>query len=190
MNLDEPFASCCVERLMRRQAERMTYYRRAHDTAGYSSDLPGARALVIRFLADLRDRPIGHDILDAQELPASRAEMIEAFRLLIASEPRFRIREQLKLVGALLAQYQEGVGPRLQVQAAPPSDAPEPPLPDMLAVQRIERALSAVEPDRLRILRLFDRASEQARTAPRQPKSTEAWRHREQSPDHDAWMAR
>jgi hypothetical protein len=173
------------------RAQRMIYYSRAqHPSAGAPSDLSEARALVIRFLADLRDHPIGHDILDANELPAPRSVMIEAFRLLIAHEPRFRTRDQLKLVGSVLSQYQDGVGARLKVQAAPPSEtAPSPP-PDIIAVRRIERALSAVEPDRLELLRLFDRASEQAKTAPPRHGSHEGWRRRGHVPDADASMAR
>lgn len=169
----------------------MTYYSRAqHDTERSSRDLADARTLVIRFLADLRDDPIGHDILDARELPAPRPMMVEAFERLIENEPRFRIRDQLKLVGVLLSQFQDGVGPRLQVQAASiPFEAPEPPEPDIMAIRRIERALAAVEPDRVMFVRLFDLASERARSKMRRTTSARSWQTGGRSGDR-AGMAR
>lgn len=169
----------------------MNTYGRPRDTSGSSSDLAEARALVIRFLADLRDHPIGHDILDASELPAPRTAMIEAFCLLIGNEPRFRIRDQLKLVGLVLSQFQDGVGPRLQVQAAPaPAEEPQPAPADIPAVRRMERALAAVEPDRIKLINMFDRAAEQAKSASAGMSQAQAWRSQAQSAHREEWMTR
>ncbi|WP_137154490.1 hypothetical protein [Rhizobium sp. FKL33] len=188
---NEPFASSGVDAERKQLAKRMAYFGDAHNAAGSSSGLDQARALVIRFLADLRDQPIGHDVLDAAELPATRPAMIEAFRLLIANEPRFRIRDQLKLVGLLLAQYQDGVGARLQVKAAPcPTEPPGSDPPDNPTIRLIERTLSAVEPDRLALARLFDRAAIQARSGPVGAGTAQPWRHREHVSEKSEWMAR
>lgn len=146
---------------------------------------------MIRFLGALRNDPIGHDILDVDELPAPRQEMIDAFRLLIEREPRSRIRDQLKLVGTLLAQYQDDVGPRLRVQAAPaPSDAPEHRQPDTPAIKLIERALCAVEPDRQKLQRLFKQAADHAQFAGVHAETSSSWRHHGTASTNSEWMAR
>jgi hypothetical protein len=168
----------------------MTYFGDIHGAKRSSSKLAEARTLVVRFLADLRDHPIGHDILDSGELPTTRHQMVDAFQRLIASEPRARIRDQLKLVGMLLAQFQDGVGARLQVRAAPgPIGEPENIQPDSFAVERIERALSAVEPDRVSLAKLFDRAAELAKSAPPQADMAGAARSRDHARGNDGWMA-
>lgn len=191
MTDSELFAQSGVDRLMTRQAERMTYFGDMHGAKRSSSELAEARTLVVRFLADLRDRPIGHDILDAAELPATRREMIEAFQRLIAHEPRARIRDQLKLVGLLLSQYQDGVGSRLRVQAISVAmEEPDYIQPDSSAVERMERALSAVEPDRAWLAELFDRAAEQAKSSAPQAHMAEAMRNRGHGRGNDGWMAR
>ncbi|MDH6267785.1 hypothetical protein M2360_003185 [Rhizobium sp. SG_E_25_P2] len=170
----------------------MNHFNGQHEAAGCQDDLAGARTLVIRFLADLRDRPIGSDILDANELPASRSVMIEAFRMLVENEPRRRIRDQLIMVGLLLSQYQQGVGDRLKVQAAPApglskQEAEPPHIP---AVRRIERALSAVDPDRLRLMRLFEQASMRAMSKPVQKRAAQARQSDDPGSGKGGWMAR
>ncbi|MGA1803937.1 hypothetical protein [Rhizobium sp. HT1-10] len=62
---------------------------------------------VREFLVYLKANPITDTvILDGDELPLSKATIVNAFRLLIAYETRMEQRAQLQKVGLLLAQFQ------------------------------------------------------------------------------------
>ncbi len=60
----------------------------------------------------------GQDIVDEAELPYPRETIVSAFRLAIATEPRRDIRQELLIIGCVLAQYQQDVGARISITPA------------------------------------------------------------------------
>lgn len=74
-----------------------------------------AHELVGLFLEFLRCEELGSDILDVRALPAGKSSLKNAFRLVIATEPREENRRQLMEAGCKLAQFQEHVGRRIRI---------------------------------------------------------------------------
>lgn len=72
-----------------------------------SATLMHAGYIVRQFLVYLKENPIEDvTIIDIDRLPVAKSSLINAFRLLIASEERLQQRAQLQKVGLLLAQFQ------------------------------------------------------------------------------------
>lgn len=121
-----------------------------------------AKSIVDDFVEYLANQPIGMDVVDASELPHSRKMLVNAFRLLIATELRPKIRERLRTVGATLAQFQDDIGQRMCLRPAEdgggvPSDAE---LERLIKEHRhqlakFDRAFKAVDPERNRLDALF-----------------------------------
>ncbi|EYR78158.1 hypothetical protein [Shinella sp. DD12] len=59
--------------------------------------------------------PPGQDIIDVAVLPFAKSTIVSAFRLVIATEPRAKLRGNLAIEGSLLAQYQRDVGARILI---------------------------------------------------------------------------
>lgn len=74
-----------------------------------------AHELVGLFLEFLRCEDLGSDILDVRALPAGKSSLKNAFRLVIATEPREESRRRLMDAGCKLAQFQEHVGSRIRI---------------------------------------------------------------------------
>lgn len=71
-----------------------------------------AKDTVGRFLIYIRDRPLGAEIRNSDELPSTKRDLIDAFRLLIAHEMRAEQSGQLQKVGLYLAQFRDHKFPR------------------------------------------------------------------------------
>ncbi len=118
--------------------------------------LAKAHDIVETFLTFLRLERPKSDILDAGCLPASKASIISAFRLVVATEPRDEVRETLLSAGHVLAQFQDGIGPRIsvtpacvmQAEAAHPAGA-----------KQLDDVLRQVEEDTRRLRHLLGKAS-------------------------------
>lgn len=127
----------------------------AHGAMSDAQVLEAAGDLVDAFLSLMRDLYPGHDILDADLLPSSKALIENGVRLAIVTEPRAEIRRQLVAAGKVLAQFQEGVGSRIVLttaQAAPKMRG------GVLPSQHIDRFLAAMEADCQRLSDLFEAA--------------------------------
>lgn len=84
--------------------------------------LDKAEALVEKFLVFLRANAIGRDAFDTNALPVAKTTLINAFRLVIATEPRQNYRAQLLKAGMTLAHFQDDVGPRMSLLPVSSSD--------------------------------------------------------------------
>jgi len=83
--------------------------------------LAEAHELVEAFLEFTRTEHINNDILDIRVLPASRASLENAFRLVIATDPRRQVRRRLISSGLMLARFQADIGIRMSITPAPNS---------------------------------------------------------------------
>jgi len=84
-----------------------------------SEILAEAHELVEVFLEFVRTEQINNDILDIRMLPVSKASIENAFRLVIATEPRTHTRRRLATAGLMLARFQANVGIRMSITPAP-----------------------------------------------------------------------
>ncbi|MCR6502873.1 hypothetical protein MUO32_28000 [Shinella sp. CPCC 101442] len=118
--------------------------------------LAKAHDLVETFLTFVRLERPRNDILDARCLPASKPSLINAFRLVIATEPRGDVREALSSAGHVLAQFQDRVGTRISV--APACVANVDPT-HTTAANLLEEVLRQVDEDTRRLRDLLGKAS-------------------------------
>jgi hypothetical protein len=130
--------------------------------------LQAAHHLVEVFLLFLREHEMGSDLLDTQELPASKKALVNAFRVVIATESRPGARALLVKAGMTLAQFQDDIGPRMSVT---PVDAnnhrndrhwtPEPG-----QIRRFDRALTRLGEERTQLSQVFQQAIRMAEKKP------------------------
>ena len=137
----------------------------------YQSDaqvLHAAHHLVEVYLVYLREHETGSDVFDAQELPASKDALINAFRVVIATESRPGVRTLLMKAGMTLAQFQENIGPRMSVKPAPMRsdlhDGQQQVDPSQL--RKFDHALHRLGEERARLVQVFQHASQIAEKKP------------------------
>lgn len=124
--------------------------------------LDQAEFLVDDFLAFIRREEIWNDILDVDTLPASKTTLVNAFRLVIATELRQDYRRQLAKAGLMLARFHRDVGPRISLVPVRPDDASPCAAPDMSVeeqqayLDRFDRAYSLMDSDMKRLGGLFE----------------------------------
>jgi hypothetical protein len=123
--------------------------------------LRNAQFLVDRFLVYLRNENVDHDILDTDELPAEKEALVNAFRLLIATESREDVRDKLLKVGLRLACFQPYIGERMSLQPVPADSmrSAEQVKRDMERhrdeIARFDRAFEAAASERQQLYRMF-----------------------------------
>jgi hypothetical protein len=153
----------------------MPYYHSTRSQGGdngrFQSDaqvLHAANHLVEVYLVYLREHETGSDVFDTQELPASKEALVNAFRVVIATESRPGVRALLMKAGMTLAQFQDNIGPRMSVKPAPAmSDRhhqqrdPEPG-----QIHKFDRALHRLGEERARLVQVFRHASQIAEKKP------------------------
>jgi len=126
--------------------------------------LDKAEVLVEKFLMFLRANAVGRDVFDTNALPASKTTLINAFRLVIATEPRWTYREQLLKAGMTLAHFQEDVGPRMSLlpsdQNSVVSDRELEELMDAHRdyIRKFDAAFAKMEFDKLTLMTAFKRS--------------------------------
>ncbi|HTO32796.1 MAG TPA: hypothetical protein VL202_16685 [Pararhizobium sp.] len=124
--------------------------------------LDQAEVLVDEFLAFIRREEIWNDILDVNILPASKSTLVNAFRLVIATESRPDYRRQLAKAGLMLARFHRDVGPRMSLIPIRPDDASPHADPEMNAreqqayLDRFDAAYSLIGPDLTQLGSLFE----------------------------------
>lgn len=139
--------------------------------------LQAAHHLVDIFLIHLREHEMGGDLFDTEELPADKEALINAFRVVIATESRAGVRSLLVKAGMRLAQFQDNVGPRISVRPAVRSFGPD---KDQTQADttgsrrsaahdlyRFDKALKRLGKDQNRLVQIFRNASEIAERKPR-----------------------
>ncbi len=153
----------------------MPYSHTAYGAKGYDGDyesdaqvLHAAHHLVDVYLIYLREHDTGSDLFDTRELPVSKEALLNAFRVVIATESRPGVRALLIKAGMTLAQFQENVGPRMSVQPAQLRtelhDGRHRPEPGQ--IRRFDRALTRLGEERSRLVQIFQHAAEIAEKKP------------------------
>jgi hypothetical protein len=162
---------------------------RANSSKQTDADTLGeARDLVDQFLLYLKHADLGLDVIDIDDLPFRKPLLINAVRLMIATEPSETIRQQLRKVGLALASFQEDIGQRMSMR--PVSSNSQLSDEDMQGLMmthrdqilRFDRAFAAMASERLQLDDLFQfsmrmaerRASNAAATAQRRTADTSA----------------
>ncbi len=124
--------------------------------------LDQAELLVDDFLAFMRREEIWNDILDVNTLPTSKTTLVNAFRLVIATELRPDYRRQLARAGLMLARFHRDIGPRMSLIPVCPNDTPWHTTPDMTVeeqqayLDRFDSAYALVTSDLKRLGGLFE----------------------------------
>jgi hypothetical protein len=124
-----------------------------------------AHELVQAFLKCIRQHTPGNDLLDVKTLPARKASIENAFRLVIATEESERVRRRLSAAGMVLANFQDGIGPRVALVPASASAPASSEDQDRLHLiqQKLDRVFAKVDADVSRLRGLFDRSNELAK---------------------------
>ena len=126
--------------------------------------LAKAEMLVEKFLLFLRGNAIGRDVFDTNALPLPKKTLINAFRLVIATEPRATYRQQLLKAGMTLAHFQEDVGPPMSLQpSASDSVVSDKELEELMESHRdyilkFDTTFAKVEFDKLALMTTFKRS--------------------------------
>lgn len=133
--------------------------------------LQAAHRLVEIYLMHLRQNQTGSDVHDTRELPASKDALVNAFRIVIATEARPNVRSLLLRAGLTLAQFQDDVGMPLTIRPAAkpaheqdadqratarPSDSAS--SCDTGKIRQFDRALLRLSEDRTRLGDVFQEA--------------------------------
>ncbi|WP_438750233.1 hypothetical protein [Pararhizobium sp. O133] len=130
--------------------------------------LDQAEVLVDEFLAFIRREEIWNDILDVNTLPVSKSTLVNAFRLVIATESRPAYRRQLAKAGLMLARFHRDVGPRMSLIPVRPDETschakPEMNVKEQQAyLDRFDAAYSLVGPDLKRLGGMFEASMQMA----------------------------
>jgi hypothetical protein len=145
-------------------------HRNIHETDAQL--LQAAHHLVDLFLIHMREHDMGTDLFDTEELPASKEALINAFRVVIATESRTGVRALLVKAGMTLAQFQDNIGARMSVKPITGSfgsNARSDRLrkPAASDLRRFDHALMRLGEDRTRLVQVFQQATEIAEDKPR-----------------------
>lgn len=123
--------------------------------------LSEARDLVDQFLLYLKDADLGLDVVDIDDLPFRKPLLINAIRLLIATDASPLTRQQLRKVGLTLACFQEDIGQRMSMRpVSGESHLTDADVAEMMAehrhhLQRFDHAFSLMTSERQRLDDLF-----------------------------------
>lgn len=135
---------------------------RANTDRQTDADVLGeARDLVDQFLLYLKDADLSLDVVDIDDLPFRKPLLINAVRLLIATEPSQTTRQQLRKVGLALASFQEDIGQRMSMRPLPSASRMSD--EEMQAamtkhrhqIMRFDHAFATMAAERLRLDELF-----------------------------------
>lgn len=126
--------------------------------------LDRAEALVEKFLIFLRSNAVGRDVFDTNALPVAKTTLINAFLLVIATEPRRNYREQLLRAGMTLAHFQDDVGPPMSLMPSTADDVvSDVELEELMESHRdyilkFDLTFAKVEFDKLTLMETFQRS--------------------------------
>jgi hypothetical protein len=130
--------------------------------------LHAAHNLVEVFLLFLREHEMGNDLLDTQELPASKKALVNAFRVVIATESRPGARALLVKAGLTLAQFQDGIGARMSVTPVTAGNSQNDRhwTPEPGQIRRFDMALNRLGQERSQLTQIFQQALRMAEKKP------------------------
>ncbi|OLP57615.1 hypothetical protein BJF92_07235 [Rhizobium rhizosphaerae] len=114
-----------------------------------------AADLVEAFIVLLRVENVANDILDTEELPASKTTMINAFRLVIATELEADDSRRLARIGRQLSRFQDNVGLRISLTPAHSAAPKAARRADREAAQRFDRLFERVAKEALALDRIL-----------------------------------
>jgi hypothetical protein len=130
--------------------------------------LQAAHQLVELYLLFLREQGPGHDLFDTRELPASKEALVNAFRVVIATEHRPNVRALLVKAGMTLAQFQENIGDPLTLKPLPATSRRQAASGriDIARIRKFDRALLRLGEERVRLSHVFQNAARIAEGKP------------------------
>ena len=134
---------------------------RANTSQSDADVLSEARDLVDQFLLYLKDADLGLDVVDVDDLPFRKPLLVNAIRLLIATDASPLTRQQLRKVGLTLACFQEDIGQRMSIRpvsgesALSDADVAEMMTQHRHHIQRFDRAFSIMTTERRLLDELF-----------------------------------
>lgn len=123
--------------------------------------LQAAHRLVEIYLVYLRQHETGNDLFDARELPALKEALVNAFRVVIATESRPKVRALLVKAGMTLAQFQENIGRPMIIRPILPASARRRDAADrqdVMTLRRFDHALLRLGEERVRLGHVFQSA--------------------------------
>jgi len=130
--------------------------------------LHAAHHLVEVYLIYLRENETGSDVFDTRELPALKESLVNAFRVVIATESRPGVRALLVKAGMTLAQFHENIGPRMSVTpvARQGNSYDRHWKPEPNQIRKFDRALMRLGEERARLTQVFHQATQIAEKKP------------------------
>ncbi|TDK35054.1 hypothetical protein E2F50_12350 [Rhizobium deserti] len=131
--------------------------------------LEAAHRLVELYLVYLREHETGNDIFDTRELPTSKDALVNAFRVVIATENRPNVRALLVKAGMTLAQFQDNIGEPLPVRPVADVNGRRQCSNGRIGTGRIrkfDRVLIQLDEERVRLGDIFQSALRMAENKP------------------------
>jgi hypothetical protein len=123
--------------------------------------LEAAHRLVELYLVYLREHDTGNDLFDTRDLPASKAFLVNAFGVVIATENRPGMRAHLVESGLTLAQFQDNIGEPVKVTPIPQINGRRGfrnSRVNIAQMRKFDRALLRVGEERVRLGNMFQNA--------------------------------
>jgi hypothetical protein len=130
--------------------------------------LQAAHHLVEVYLVYLRQHETVNNIFDTRELPAAKDALINAFRVVIATENRPNVRALLVKAGMTLAHFQDNIGEPLPVRPIPGPAKLQAARGriDIARIRKIDRAILRLWEERTYLETIFQKASKLAEGKP------------------------
>jgi hypothetical protein len=131
--------------------------------------LQSAHGQVEIYLVYLREHETRNDLFDTRELPISKESLINAFRVVIATENRPSVRALLIKAGMTLAQFQDNIGEPMVIRPVTEpvrqrSNSQN--KPDPAKARQFDRALLRLGEERMRLGFVFQSAQNIAEKRP------------------------
>ncbi|TWF53417.1 hypothetical protein [Neorhizobium alkalisoli] len=131
--------------------------------------LQSAHQQVEIYLVYLREHETRNDLFDTRELPISKESLVNAFRIVIATENRPNIRALLIKAGMTLAQFQDDIGQPMVIRPVTEpimNRSDERRKADPARLRRFDLALLKLGEERIRLGRVFQSAQNIAERRP------------------------
>jgi hypothetical protein len=131
--------------------------------------LQSAHQQVEIYLVYLREHETRNDLFDTRELPISKESLVNAFRIVIATENRPNIRALLIKAGMTLAQFQDDIGQPMVIRPVTEpimNRSDEHRKADPARLRRFDLALLKLGEERIRLGRVFQSAQNIAERRP------------------------
>jgi carbamoylphosphate synthase large subunit len=123
--------------------------------------LEAAHRVVETYLVFLREHETDNNVFDTAELPAPKEALVNAFRVVIATENRAHTRSLMIKAGLTLAQFQDNIGSPLLVRPTTPArqQGSGRGRIDIANIRKVDRAILRLGEERVRLAHVFQKAA-------------------------------